>query len=146
MVIICFFQACLAVVQFVGSTVDRIRDSLDGKNVESLMTELGVRFHRVVYEHLQQFQYNSAGAMCVICDVNEYRKCVKEFKVPLVNSLFDALHALCNLLLVKPENLKQVCTGDQLSGLDRSILLNFIQLRADYKTQKLANSLRGLAT
>nr|CAD7460981.1 unnamed protein product [Timema tahoe] len=138
--------ACLAVVQFVGSTVDRIRDSLDGKNVESLMTELGVRFHRVVYEHLQQFQYNSAGAMCVICDVNEYRKCVKEFKVPLVNSLFDALHALCNLLLVKPENLKQVCTGDQLSGLDRSILLNFIQLRADYKTQKLANSLRGLAT
>jgi hypothetical protein len=54
------------------------------------------------------------GAMCAICDVNEYRKCVKEFKVPLVNTLFDTLHALCNLLLVKPENLKQVCTGDQL--------------------------------
>jgi hypothetical protein len=52
--------------------------------------------------------------MCAICDVNEYRKCVKEFKVPLVNTLFDTLHALCNLLLVKPENLKQVCTGDQL--------------------------------
>ncbi|XP_063222638.1 exocyst complex component 5 [Bacillus rossius redtenbacheri] len=138
--------ACLAVVQHMGATVERVRESLDGKNVESLMTELGVRFHRVVYEHLQQFQYNSAGAMCVICDVNEYRKCVKEFKVPLVNVLFDTLHALCNLLLVKPENLKQVCTGDQLSGLDRSILLNFIQLRADYKTQKLANSLKGLAS
>ena len=57
---------------------------------------------------------NFSGAMCAICDVNEYRKCVKEFKVPLVNTLFDTLHALCNLLLVKPENLKQVCTGDQL--------------------------------
>lgn len=54
------------------------------------------------------------GAMCVICDVNEYRKCVKELKLPLVTNLFDTLHALCNLLLVKPENLKQVCTGDQL--------------------------------
>lgn len=138
--------ACLAVVQYVGSMVDRIRDSLDGKNVESLMMEFGARFHRVIYEHLQQFQYNSAGAMCAICDVNEYRKCVKEFKVPLVNTLFDTLHALCNLLLVKPENLKQVCTGDQLAGLDRSILLNFIQLRSDYKTQKLAVSLKGLAT
>lgn len=138
--------ACLAVVQYVGSMVERIRDSLDGKNVEALMMEFGVRFHRVIYEHLQQFQYNSAGAMCAICDVNEYRKCVKEFKVPLVNTLFDTLHALCNLLLVKPENLKQVCTGDQLAGLDRSILLNFIQLRSDYKTQKLAVSLKGLAT
>ncbi|GFG31078.1 hypothetical protein Cfor_00691 [Coptotermes formosanus] len=106
--------ACLAVVQYVGSMVERIRDSVDGKNVEALMTEFGARFHRVIYEHLQQFQYNSAGAMCAICDVNEYRKCVKEFKVPLVNTLFDTLHALCNLLLVKPENLKQVCTGDQL--------------------------------
>lgn len=54
------------------------------------------------------------GAMCVICDVNEYRKCVKELKSPLVNTLFDSLHSLCNLLLVKPENLQQVCNGDQL--------------------------------
>jgi len=41
--------------------VERIRDSVDGKNVEALMTEFGARFHRVIYEHLQQFQYNSAG-------------------------------------------------------------------------------------
>ncbi|XP_066993893.1 exocyst complex component 5 isoform X3 [Anabrus simplex] len=53
--------ACLAVVQYVGSMVEQIRDSLDGKNVESLMMELGSRFHRVIFEHLQQFQYNSAG-------------------------------------------------------------------------------------
>ncbi|XP_071454035.1 exocyst complex component 5 [Hetaerina americana] len=139
-------QACITVVQYVSKMVIRIRDSLDGKNVESLMMELGCRFHRVIYEHLQQFQYNSSGAMCVICDVNEYRKCAKEFQVPLVNTLFDTLHALCNLLLVKPENLKQVCSGDQLAVLDRSILLSFIQLRSDYKTQKIANSLKGLTT
>ena len=54
------------------------------------------------------------GALCAICDVNEYKKCVQEFKVPMVLTLFDTLHALCNLLLVLPENLKQVCTGDQL--------------------------------
>lgn len=55
--------------------------------------------------------------MCAICDVNEYRKCVKELKIPLVNKLFETLHALCNLLLVKPENLKQVCRGEQLVNI-----------------------------
>ncbi|XP_058791002.1 exocyst complex component 5 [Phymastichus coffea] len=138
--------ACLTVCQYVSGMIRHIRDRLDGKGLENVLTELGIRFHRVIYEHLQQFQFNSAGAMCAICDMNEYRKCVKELGVPLVTTLFDTLHALCNLLLVKPENLKQVCSGDQLAMLDRSILSTFIQLRTDYKTQKLANSLKGLAT
>lgn len=109
--------ACLTVCQYVSGMIKHIRDRLDGKSLENVLTELGVRFHRVIYEHLQQFQFNSAGAMCAICDMNEYRKCVKELGVPLVTTLFDTLHALCNLLLVKPENLKQVCSGDQLVSI-----------------------------
>lgn len=138
--------ACMAVVQYLSSTIKRIKSSLDGKNAECVLLELGIRLHRVVYEHLQQFQFNSIGAMIAIMDVNEYRKCVKELHIPLIDTLFDTLHALCNLLLVKPENLKQVCSGETLAGLDNSILVNFIQLRTDYKTQKLATSLKGLAT
>ena len=52
--------------------------------------------------------------MLAICDVNEYRKCVKEFNIPLVSQLFDTLHSLCNLLVVVPDNLKHACTGEQL--------------------------------
>ncbi|CAH1394309.1 unnamed protein product [Nezara viridula] len=137
--------ACIAVVEYFNDNVKHIRACLDGRNIECVMTELGCRFHRVIYDHLQQFQYNSTGALCVICDMNEYRKCVKELNSCLVNTLFDTLHALCNVLLVKPENLDQVCTGDQLSLLDRSVVLNFIQLRNDYKTQKLSNFLKGMS-
>lgn len=136
--------ACLVVVQYISNTIKRIKSCLDGKNAECVLLELGIRLHRVIYEHLQQFQFNSVGAMIAIMDVNEYRKCVKDLQIPLVNTLFDTLHALCNLLLVKPENLKQVCSGETLAGLDNSILVNFIQLRTDYKTQKLATSLKGL--
>lgn len=50
----------------------------------------------------------------MICDVNEYRKCMKEFKIPMVSDLFEKLHALCNLLVVVPENLKEVCSGESL--------------------------------
>lgn len=106
--------ACLEVTKYLQETIAKIRDSLDGKSLDSVLTELGIRFHRVIYEHLQQFQFNSAGAMCAICDMNEYRKCVKDLNINVVTTLFDTLHALCNLLLVKPENLKQVCSGDQL--------------------------------
>lgn len=52
--------------------------------------------------------------MCAICDVNEYRKCVRVLNSPMVTQLFDILHALCNLLLVKHENLQEVCGGETL--------------------------------
>lgn len=71
-----------------------------------------------------------------ICDVNEYRKCVRKIGDPLVSQLFDILHALCNLLLVKHENLQEVCSGDTLNYLDKTVVLNFIQLRSDYKSIK----------
>lgn len=55
--------------------------------------------------------------MIAICDVNEYRRCASGFKVPLINQLFDALHALCNLLVVPPANLIQVCSGETLVSI-----------------------------
>lgn len=66
--------------------------------------------------HVLRMNYvnSCSGAMLVICDVNEYRKCVKDFQIPLVTRLFNTLHALCNLLVVVPENLKQVCCGEEL--------------------------------
>nr|XP_018900379.1 PREDICTED: exocyst complex component 5 [Bemisia tabaci] len=136
-------HACRTVVQYLNSCMKQIKSCIDGKNGENVLEELGVRLHGIIYEHLLQFSYNSAGALCVICDVNEYRKCARETKSNLVNVLFDALNSLCNLLLVKPENIKQVCNGEQLAGLDQSIVINFIQLRHDYKTQKLANILKS---
>jgi len=133
-----YSHACAKVCKFMKSQVETIRQSLDGKNVDAVLTELGTRFHRVIYEHLQQFQYNSTGGMLAICDVREYRECVKEFDSAIVLSLFDTLHALTNLLVVVPDNLKQVCHGEHLAGLDRSILHLFVQLRADYRTSKLS--------
>jgi len=134
--------ACSSVVKFITECVKKIKVTLDGKNVEAVLTELGTRMHRAILDHLQQFQYSSIGAMVAICDLNEYRRCVREFQIPLLNTLFETLHALCNLLVVEPSNLKQMCTVDQLACLDRTVLMNFVQLRVDYKTAKLVNQFR----
>lgn len=135
--------AAMRVSKFLSSHMREIRDSLDGKNVEATLGALGQRFHRITYEHLTQYSYNSIGAMLVICDVNEYRKLVKEgMKLTLVTQLFEHLHALCNLLVVVPENIKVVSSGEQLANLDDSIIQSFVQLRADYRAAKISTRLK----
>ncbi|GCB61426.1 exocyst complex component 5 isoform X1 [Scyliorhinus torazame] len=136
-VLIQYTNACVKVCGYVGKQVEKNRNSMDGKNVDTVLTEFGVRFHRLIHEHLQQYTYSSMGGMLAICDVAEYRKCAKEFKIPLVLQLFDTLHALCNLLVVAPDNLKQVCSGEHLTNLDKNILHAFVQLRSDYRSARL---------
>ncbi|KAM7282659.1 exocyst complex component 5 [Ixodes scapularis] len=135
-------KVALKVVKYLTKCIDKIRDSLDGTNVDAVLLELGMRFHRTIYEHIQTFQYSTVGGMILICDHNEYRKCAKQFKIPALDKMFDVLHALCNLLVVAPENLKDVCRDDQLASLDRSVLVNFVQLRSDCKVHKLVNQFR----
>uniref|UniRef100_A0A8C6HY32 Exocyst complex component 5 n=1 Tax=Mus spicilegus TaxID=10103 RepID=A0A8C6HY32_MUSSI len=137
-VLIQYTNACVKVCVYVRKQVEKIKNSMDGKNVDTVLMELGVRFHRLIYEHLQQYSYSCMGGMLAICDVAEYRKCAKDFKIPMVLHLFDTLHALCNLLVVAPDNLKQVCSGEQLANLDKNILHSFVQLRADYRSARLA--------
>ena len=54
-------QACIRVCRFLSLQTEKIRTCLDGKNLETVLYDLGIRFHRVIYEHFQQFQYNSMG-------------------------------------------------------------------------------------
>ncbi|KAK2086709.1 Exocyst complex component 5 [Saguinus oedipus] len=137
-VLIQYTNACVKVCAYVRKQVEKIKNSMDGKNVDTVLLEFGVCFHQLICEHLQQYSYSCLGGMLAICDVAEYRKCAKDFKIPMVLHLFDTLHALCNLLVVAPDNLKQVCSGEQLANLDKNILHSFVQLCADYRCAHLA--------
>lgn len=53
--------ACQHVVQQMIPIIKQIRCYLDGENLKRVMSEIGVRLHRIIYEHLQQFQYTTAG-------------------------------------------------------------------------------------
>uniref|UniRef100_A0A1A9UZA5 Exocyst complex component Sec10-like alpha-helical bundle domain-containing protein n=1 Tax=Glossina austeni TaxID=7395 RepID=A0A1A9UZA5_GLOAU len=88
-----------------------------------------LRLHRIIYDHLQTMQFNTAGAMCAIFDVNEYRKCIRELENPIVIQLFDILHAICNLLV---------------NYLDKSVVRQFIRLRADFRLITNTNYIKGI--
>lgn len=54
-------SACEHVVQQIIPIIKQIQRCLDGENLKAVMSEIGIRLHRVIYEHLQQFQYTTAG-------------------------------------------------------------------------------------
>ncbi|XP_029454104.1 exocyst complex component 5 isoform X4 [Rhinatrema bivittatum] len=108
-VLIQYTNACVKVCGYVRKQVEKIRNSMDGKNVDTVLMEFGVRFHRLIYEHLQQYSYSSMGGMLAICDVAEYRKCAKDFKS---NSRIQLLH----LLLPK-------CSGLQILSIILQLLM-----------------------
>lgn len=56
-------QACKEVSQYLSRAIKQIQEELDGNNVAAVLQELGVRLHRVIYDHMLQFQYNTAGTL-----------------------------------------------------------------------------------
>lgn len=55
--------ACQQVVQQLIPLIKQIQKYMDGENLKGVMNEFGVRLHRTIFEHLQQFQYNTAGKL-----------------------------------------------------------------------------------
>lgn len=66
-------------------------------------------------------------------DVTAYRDVVRELKSPKIDYLFDILLKLMNLMLIKPQNVRQVWQDYEQSGIPKELMANFIQLRVDYK-------------
>lgn len=52
-------SACSIVCQHINLCIAKIKKTIDGENLTEVLQELGIRFHRVIYEHLLQFQYNT---------------------------------------------------------------------------------------
>lgn len=141
-------NACSKVCKFVKTVTGKILDCLDGENVTIVYTCFGDKFYQSIYEHLQRFEFSSVGAMVAISDVKAYSSSIR---VPSQDSTsktmpddqsvgdkFKVLHNLCNLWVVPPENLQQLCGDDGLlAEVDRNILDTFVQLRADFKSTRL---------
>lgn len=51
--------------------------------------------------------------MTALFDINEYRHSVKQFQIQLLDRLFSMMYALMDLCIVRPENLKDVCSSEQ---------------------------------
>ena len=61
--------ACSKALKLIETQIGKINTCLDGKNVTNALKELGIKFHRTVYDHFFKFEYNELGKV-YFCDFN----------------------------------------------------------------------------
>ncbi|CAI4227278.1 unnamed protein product [Auanema sp. JU1783] len=123
--------ACQQVLKFLKLQHTAMERGCDGENLIVLQSELASRLHKMLVNHVQQFMYDSAGAMSLLCDLNVYKQYILTWKCNEANALFDGLLALANLLVVLPENLADAANSAVLADVNRSLIHDFLKLRQD---------------
>ena len=63
-------EACQNVVVYVLECHRVFDQSLDGKNLEVVLLEFGIRIQRVIYEHVQQFVISENGLFMMAVDAH----------------------------------------------------------------------------
>ncbi|XP_055355429.1 exocyst complex component 5-like [Paramacrobiotus metropolitanus] len=119
------------VAQYFLKIVRLVEESVDGLNRECVFMEMGFRFHREILDRLQELPYTTDGVMILICDVSEYRECVRSMKVDAVTKMFDQLLSLCNLLVAPPVNLPSLCDSVYSVLEQKEPIAAFLKLRSD---------------
>ncbi|KAL5105808.1 Exocyst complex component 5 [Taenia crassiceps] len=128
-------SACQDVCKFVRRVIEGARQNLDGQNLRNFLQELGLRFHRLLVDHFYGFSFSDSGGFIAMQDVTAYRDTARECQSAKIDYLFDILLKLMNLMLIKPQNVRQVWQDYEQSGIPKELLANFISLRADYKSR-----------
>lgn len=110
-----------------------MRLGVDGGNLTSLLTEVGVRVHGILMHHIQQFTFSPSGAMRLKADMNAYAECCATMPVPLPSlaTRFKGAQAVINLLIVQPESLAPLVDSGSI-GMDIKEAMQWIKLRVDY--------------
>ena len=66
-------EACQKLVSYVMECRRVFDQSLDGKNLEVVLLEFGIRIQRVIYDHVQQFVISENGVCFDYIEFRVYR-------------------------------------------------------------------------
>ncbi|CAB3409163.1 unnamed protein product [Caenorhabditis bovis] len=127
---------CQMASKFLSAQVAAMERGCDGQNLESLLSDLATKLFKFVLAHIQQFTYNSTGAVLLLCDVGELRTLVSKWNVQDAFVQWENLLALTNLLAVLPDNLNDTINSPLLQNVDRALIQDIVRLRSDYRTIK----------
>ena len=81
---------------------------------------------------MKRFNYTYSGGLVLSTDITRFHEMIITFRVESLNEYFSVLKELCNLYIVKPENLKMVIQEGYLGRMELSVLHSYLCLRADW--------------
>jgi len=131
-----YTEACRNASTFIAIQGECAVESLQGRNLDTYLANLGKRFYKVVTAHLRRYQVSPLGAMVVSLDVKRFQDVVQEFHIEEVSRMFSTLRDMASLLLLPVEQLGMV-VQQRLASVPKEDLHEFLKSRADYNRQRI---------
>ncbi|KAF9779455.1 exocyst complex component Sec10 [Thelephora terrestris] len=125
-------EPCVACCELLEKVGDGARECSSGKNLEVLLTEVGVAFHSLLLDHLRKFPVNATGGLMLAKDLKSYQDTVATFRIPSLSERFEFIRQLGNVFLIQPEILKSYITEGYLGRIDASLLRPYLCQRTDW--------------
>jgi len=125
-------EPCVACCELLEKVGESAKECLSGKNLEVLLSEVGVAFHSLLLDHLRKFPVNATGGLMLAKDLKSYQDTVATFKIPSLSERFEFIRQLGNVFLIQPEILKSYITEGYLGRIDASLLRPYLCQRTDW--------------
>ncbi|KAG8758897.1 Exocyst complex component 5 [Serendipita sp. 396] len=136
-------DACHSCCVTLNRLYDAAKENLSGSNLESFFTEIGVKFHSLLLEHLKKYPVSATGGIVLTKDLKSYQEAAARFNIPVVDERFDFLRLLGNLFILPPDAIKQYTEDNALSGIDLSLLRPYLMQRSDWGTFSISGMESG---
>ena len=115
-------------------------ESLSGKNLDSYLLIFGQSAYDLIITHLiklHQSSVSTLGAALLVRDVKEYETIARSsFHLNAVIDHFIDLRHIVNLFFVDVSALSAWMAEPRIARMDRTLLHEFIKMRADYSANK----------
>eukprot|EP01117_Protostelium_nocturnum_P017634 TRINITY_DN7208_c0_g1_i2.p1 TRINITY_DN7208_c0_g1~~TRINITY_DN7208_c0_g1_i2.p1 ORF type:complete len:780 (+),score=219.42 TRINITY_DN7208_c0_g1_i2:37-2376(+) len=126
-------QTCSDMVQFIKARATMFNNYLDGKNVELILEEFGMRAYECLFAHYKTMKISQGtGGFRLLQDLTAYRECANIFGEE-VKENFDVLKEISKVHNIDLESLKVLFTDTLLSKLSKSDVTEFISQRTDFR-------------
>lgn len=94
-------HTCEEVSNFLATIHASASNSLDGKNLEEFLTEVGNSFKDLLLDHFKRYNVNGPGGLILSKDIQKYQETIDGWSVSDLSESFSILHNIGNLFTVQ---------------------------------------------
>ncbi|KZS97887.1 exocyst complex component Sec10 [Sistotremastrum niveocremeum HHB9708] len=125
-------EPCTQCCEILERVLEAAEQNLSGKNLEVLLSEIGVAFNTLLLEHLKKFPVSATGGLMLAKDLKSYQDTISSFQIPSLSERFEFIRQLGNVFLLPPEALKTYINENYLARIDADLLRPYLQQRSDW--------------
>lgn len=105
---------------------------LNEKNLNNLLTKVGMITLNLLLDHFKKFAVNSTGGIVLTQDVIRYQSVIDSWDLPELSESFQILREISNLFTVQPNLINSLISEGHLASLKIYTVRQYISKRTDF--------------